>query len=60
MTTLYTDEIINIIKNEYPNTDNEELTKMLGISESALRTKASRLGVKKSDEYMNKVYNKMN
>ena len=60
MTTLYTDEIINIIKNEYPNTDNEELTKMLGISESALRTKASRLGVKKSDEYMKKVYNKMN
>ncbi len=60
MTTLYTDEMIKIIKSEYPNSDNKDLAKKLGISESALRTKASRLGVKKSNEYMQNIYNKMN
>lgn len=59
MATYYTDEMIKTIKNEYPYSDNDELAKKLGISESALRTKASRLGLKKNQEYMDKVYKKM-
>ncbi len=59
MPTYYTDEIIETIKSEYPYSDNDELAKKLGISESALRTKASRLGLKKNQEYMDKVYKKM-
>jgi len=56
---LHKDKIIETIKNEYPNSDNKYLAKKLGISETALRTKASRLGIKKSSEYMMKIYNKM-
>lgn len=59
MATYYTDEMIKTMKNEYPYSDNDELAKKLGISESALRTKASRLGLKKNQEYMDKVYEKM-
>lgn len=59
MATYYTDEMIKTMKNEYPYSDNDELAKKLGISESALRTKASRLGLKKNQEYMDKVYKKM-
>ena len=59
LATFYTDEMIQIIKDEYPNSNNNILAKKLGISESALKTKASRLGVKKSEEYMNKIYKKM-
>lgn len=60
MSTFYTSDIIEIIENEYPNSDNKYLAEKLGISESALRTKASKLGIKKSSEYMNKIYKKMN
>ena len=60
MSLKYTDEIIKIIKNEYPNSDNKSLASKLGISESALRSKASRLDIKKSDKYMDKIYKKMN
>ena len=59
LATFYTDEIIQIIKDEYPNSDNKALAEKLGISESALKTKASRLGVKKSEEYMDKIYKNM-
>ena len=59
MATYYTDEIIETIKSEYPYSDNDELAKKLGISESALRTKASRLGLKKNQEYMDNIYKKM-
>ncbi|MCR2045123.1 hypothetical protein [Anaerosalibacter massiliensis] len=48
-----------IMKNEYPNSDNNKLAKKLGYTESTLRTKASKLGLKKSEEYMNKIYKKM-
>ena len=57
MPTYYTDEMIQIIKVEYPYSDNSKLATKLGISESALRTKAARLGLKKNQEYMDKVYN---
>ena len=59
LATFYTDEIIQSIKDEYPNSDNKALAEKLGISESALKTKASRLGVKKSEEYMDKIYKNM-
>jgi hypothetical protein len=59
MSTIYTNEMIQVIKNEYPYSNNDVLAKKLGISESALRTKASRLGLKKNQEYMDKVYKKM-
>lgn len=59
MSTYYTDKMIQIIKSEYPYSNNGELTTKLGISESALRTKASRLGLKKNQDYMDKVYNNM-
>lgn len=57
--SLHTDEIISIIKKEYPNTDNKELAKRLGISESALRSQASKLKIRKSHAYMDKIYKKM-
>lgn len=60
MAVKYTDEIIEIIKKEYPNCDNKYLAKKLGTTESSLKTMASKLGVKKSNEYMNKIYKKMN
>lgn len=56
MPTFYTDEMIDIIKNEYPNCDNRYLSKKLGISVIALRCKASKLGIKKNTMYMNKMY----
>lgn len=48
VSTFYTSDIIEIIENEYPNSDNKYLAEKLGISESALRTKASKLGIKKA------------
>lgn len=60
MTKLSKNEIIEIIKSEYPNSSNKYLAKKLNISQTNLRTKASKLGVKKSKEYMDKVYEKMN
>lgn len=59
LSVLHEDKMTEIIKNEYPNSDNKYLSEKLGISESALRTKASRLGIKKSNEYMSKIYKKM-
>jgi len=51
LSTFYTDKMIQIIKGEYPDSDNDILSKKLGISQSALKTKASRLGIKKSEKY---------
>lgn len=59
LTTFYTNKMIQIIKDEYPDSDNDILSKKLGISEPALKTKASRLGIKKSEEYMDKIYKNM-
>ncbi|WP_353093803.1 hypothetical protein [Tissierella praeacuta] len=56
MPTLYTNEMIEIIKNEYPDSDNEVLSNKLGISQSSLRWKASRLGIRKSDVFMKQYY----
>lgn len=56
MPTLYTNEMIEIIKNEYPDSDNEILSNKLGISQNSLRWKASQLGIRKSDVFMKEYY----
>lgn len=59
MPTLYTNEMIEIIKNEYPDSDNEILSNKLGISQNSLRWKASQLGIRKSDVFMKEYYSRL-
>lgn len=59
MAIVYTNKIIEIIKNEYPNAFNSDLAKSLGITEVALRCKAYQLGVRKSNDYMKEYYRKL-
>lgn len=47
----WTDEEIEILRREYPNHTNKELTKELNISNNQLRRKANILGLKKSKEF---------
>lgn len=46
------EDLIAYLKEHYPNTDNTILYKRLGLSHSALRTLASRNGIRKSKEYL--------
>lgn len=59
MTNLSADMVNNIIKKEYPNADNKVLARKLGIREQTLRFKASKLGIHKSEEFMEKYYLKL-
>ncbi|TCU65814.1 hypothetical protein EV204_11644 [Tissierella praeacuta] len=59
MATDYTNQMLQIIKNEYPNTVNSKLANELGITEATLRYKASQLVVRKSDYFMKKYYRKL-
>ena len=59
MTRLYTDEMLDIIINEYPNSNNKILADRLGISEGTLRWKASQLGIRKNDDFMKDYYLKL-
>lgn len=45
------EELLEIIYHRYPHENNAKLSLELGISETALRTIASRNGIKKSDKY---------
>ena len=56
MILLSKEDMINIIKKEYPDADNKILATKLGIKEQTLRSKASKLGIKKSESFMNKYY----
>lgn len=56
MTLLSKEDINNIIENQYPDADNRILSNKLGIKEQTLRSKASKLGVKKSEAFMEKYY----
>ena len=51
--------LIDYLRKHYPNTDNDILCKRLGISHSALRTLASRNGIRKSKAYMKKQHERL-
>lgn len=59
MATKYTDAMIKIITNKYPDAVNIELANKLGITESSLRYKASSLGVRKSNDFMKEYYRRL-
>lgn len=59
MAGLSNNMIHNIIINEYPNSNNKILASKLGIAESTLRSKASQLGIGKSEEYMKAYYSRL-
>jgi len=59
MKNLSEDELNNLIKEYYPNTDTKELATKLGMSIYTLRRKASKLGMKKSPQYKKKLHNEL-
>lgn len=56
MKNLSKDYINKVIIEEYPDADNKSLANKLGIKEQTLRSKASKLGVKKSEQFMKQYY----
>ena len=47
------EELLEIIRIRYPHEENAKLAQELCMSESALRTVASRNGIRKTSEYKN-------
>lgn len=47
--------MISDLKRYYPNTSNQELVELFGVSERTISRKARELGLKKSQEYVSKV-----
>lgn len=59
MEILDEEQLISLIREYYPNVDTKKLADKLGISIHTLRKKASKYGIKKSQEYKKKLHEKL-
>ena len=57
---MWTDEKINILIEKYSNTDNDELSRLLGIKKSYIITKANKLFLYKTKEFITGIRKKNN
>lgn len=54
-TTKWTDEKIEILREKYHNTRNDDLISLLGLSMRTIQRKAKEIGVEKDPEYIRKI-----
>lgn len=52
---MWTDEMINVLYDLFPNTRNRDIAEQLGISESAVREKARDFGLHKAKSYIHAI-----
>lgn len=59
MEVLDEEQLISLIRKDYPDSDTKELANKLGISIHTLRKKAAKYGIKKSPEYKKKLHKEL-